>query len=109
VSAGTEITRLDSRLTSRDLTTGAIERAVPDPVWIWEPYVSGRWSLPAGWTVSAGVREGWNPRFDDPTFDVRGTVGWSPVPEWTFEAHAGSYSQYVTSLKFDEAEQPNEF
>lgn len=107
--AGGEATRIQSRLTSRDLSNGAVESAKPDPVWIWEPYVSSRWSLPAGWTLSVGVREGWNPRFDDPTFDFRGTLSWVPAPDWRFEAHAGTYTQYMTSLRFDEAEQPNEF
>jgi len=106
---GGEATRIRSRLTSRDLANGAIESAKPDPVWIWEPYVSSNWNLPAGWTFSVGVREGWNPRFDDPTFDLRGTLSWVPAPDWKLEAHAGTYTQYMTSLRFDEAEQPNEF
>lgn len=108
-AAGGEATRIQSRLTSRDLTNGAIESAKPDAVWIWEPYVSGAWRLPAGWTLSVGVREGWNPEFDDPTFDLRGTLAWVPAPDWKLETHAGTYTQYVTSLRFDEAEQPNEF
>lgn len=109
VAAGGEATRIESRLTSRDLTTGAVESAKPDPVWIWEPYVSHDWRLPGGWNLALGVRETWNPRFEDPTFDGRATLGWTPDRDWRFEAHAGTYSQYMTSLRFDEAEQPNEF
>jgi hypothetical protein len=107
--AGGEATYIASRLTSRDLTTGVVESAKPDPVWLWEPYVSNIWNLPSGWTFSIGVREGWNPKFEDPTFDFRGTLGWTPTTDWKLEVHAGTYTQYVTSLKFDEAEQPNEF
>ncbi|MEK7392451.1 MAG: hypothetical protein AAB214_07770, partial [Fibrobacterota bacterium] len=107
--AGGEATYIASRLTSRDLTTGVVESAKPDPVWLWEPYVSNIWNLPSGWSFSIGVREGWNPKFEDPTFDFRGTLGWTPTTDWKLEVHAGTYTQYVTSLKFDEAEQPNEF
>ncbi len=109
VAIGGEASRIESRLTSRDLITGAVESAKPDPVWLWEPYVSHDWRLPGGWNLALGVRETWNPRFQDPTFDVRGTLAWIPAPDWRLEAHAGTYTQYMTSLRFDEAEQPNEF
>lgn len=107
-TAGYEGMFLSSRLTSHDLLFDRVRSARME-AWIHEGYLQDQWSMAPGWGLAVGTRFGGAMELDGPQVDPRATLSWAPDPAWRFEAHGGRYTQYLASLRFDEAEQPNEF
>jgi len=105
---GYEGTFLSSRLTSNDLIYDRVQSSRPE-AWIHEGYLQDQWPLGSGWSLSSGLRAGYATELDFRALDPRATLSWVPEPSWRFDLHGGLYTQYVTSLRFDESEQPNEF
>lgn len=108
VTLGYEGSFLRSRLTHHEHIAEVVN-SVRTEAWIHEGYLQDRWNFAKRWILSGGVRAGGEMEMGELALDPRLTLAWTPSSRWRWEAHAGTYTQYLTSLRFDESEQPNEF
>jgi len=72
-------------------------------------WLQDRWIVNPQHTVTAGVRVYDYPELDEIAADPRISYTWKPNKDWKVDAHWGWYTQYLTSLRFQDQETFNEF